>query len=171
MSNQTPVQRPVSWVAVLPQVFAAVFFVAVAYVLLPPASQYISFTLGLGLYLAYSFGSRLLLTRAHTKGRQLAVKGQYEQAIAKFEQSYNFFSKYPWVDRFRALTMMTPAAMEYREMALVNIAYCYVQLRKVEQARKYYQRLLTEYPNNPMAQKSLDYLDKVDQMPRKNKKK
>ena len=54
--------------------------------------------------------------------------------------------------------MLDSSALSYREMALVNIAYSYVQLDEKATALKYYQRALEEFPESKMAQSGIEYV-------------
>ena len=53
---------------------------------------------------------------------------------------------------------MTPSAFSYTEMALVNIAYCYVQLGDISHGKDYYQQTLARFPNNKMALEALNLI-------------
>ena len=110
-----------------------------------------SLMIGAGIFLAYSYGSKALLTQSHRQGLLLTKQGHFLDAIRAHKQSYAFFSKHLWLDRYRSLTLLTPALMSYREMALINVAYCYVQLHEEQQAKSCYERLLAEFPNNEYA--------------------
>lgn len=82
----------------------------------------------------------------------------FTDAIRSHERSYEFFTIHSWLDRYRAITMMTPSAICYREMALVNIAFAYVQLGEEKTACDYYERTLSEFPGSEMATESLAML-------------
>ncbi len=65
----------------------------------------------------------MFIARAHRRGMRLYRSQQYAAAIQSFGESYDFFARHEWIDRFRAITMMSPSAISYREMALCNIAF------------------------------------------------
>lgn len=158
MSMKTPVLRQISWLSVLPQLAAMVLSVGICNVFLSSDGNFASIT-GLLIYLGYSYGSRWILLKSHNYGMMLTNQERYAEAIDKFEASYRFFSKYAWVDRYRSLTMMSSAKHSYREMALINIATCNVQIGNIEQAKLHYARTLQEFPNNSMAQDALDAIE------------
>ncbi len=54
---------------------------------------------------------------------------------------------------------MTPSAMSYREMALCNIAFCYSQIGKGEQALKYYQQAISEFPDCGLAEAAIRMIE------------
>jgi tetratricopeptide (TPR) repeat protein len=121
-----------------------------------------SFALGAGWFLIHSFGVKALLTQSQRRGMYLTRHGYFEQAIPVYKQSYAFFRKHWWIDRYRALTLLTPSAMSYREMALINIAYCYAQLGEGQQAKSTYERVLAEFPNNRMAKSTLNLINSIE---------
>lgn len=127
--------------------------------MLQPADPSHSLVIGAAAYLAYSWGSRAFMAASHRRGMRLWHRGQFEEAIAQFEKSYHHFSRNSWIDRFRSITMLTPAVMSYREMALINIAACYVQLGEIETAKKRYQLALDEFPKSDLARRGLQELE------------
>ncbi len=112
-------------------------------------------------YLAYSIGSRQFIARAHRVGIGLIKQQRFDEAIPKFQESLEFFDRHTWIDRFRSITLMSPSAPSYREMALANIAFCYGQLGDGEQSRLYYQRCLDRFPGSGLATAALRMLDSV----------
>ena len=118
---------------------------------------------GAAAYLVYSIGSRFLIPRAHRRGMRLFRRQQYEQAISAFHESYDFFTRNVWLDRYRAAIMLSPSAMTYREMALCNIAFCYSQIGEGGKAKDYYRRALAEFPNNGLAQAALRLIESAEQ--------
>jgi len=159
VKTKTPVVRQTSWLLAIPQFVILGLLVAISVLIF--RDEYGVFSaaaFGALIYLSYSYGSRFLLLRYHRQGRKLTDQKNYTEAIQAFKLSYNFFSKYSWVDRFRYLTMMTPAHQSFREMALINIAYCYGQLGDKDQTKAYYERALREFPESVMAQSALDFI-------------
>src|SRR5690606_41815487 len=65
--------------------------------------------LGSAVYLLYSVGSRRILARSHRRGMSLVRQGRFAEAIDHFQASYEFFAKYPWLDRHRAVLLLTPS--------------------------------------------------------------
>ncbi|MBC7809998.1 MAG: tetratricopeptide repeat protein [Burkholderiales bacterium] len=162
MHTQTPVVRSISWRLVIPQSVVLGLLILLSVLLFWKQYRFNSVALGALIYLTYSYGSRWLLLKDHRQGMVLTGQRNYEAAIEAFKKSYDFFSKNVWIDRYRSLTMMTPASQSYREMALINIAYCYVQLNNYEQAKAYYQRTLREFPDSSMAQAGLNYVESIN---------
>ncbi|MDU0369229.1 tol-pal system YbgF family protein [Hymenobacter endophyticus] len=106
-----------------------------------------------------SWTLRTTLGRYQQRGMQLIRKDDFLNAIPHFEQSYAYFSEKKWLDKWRYILMLSTSQMEYREMALNNIAFCYSQLGQGESARRYYHQVLAEYPDNGLAQAALKMLD------------
>ena len=155
MSSRIPVVRPISWVATIPQFAAGTFAITIGALFLGVEGA----VLGSGSYLAYSFGSRILFLRSHRAGRALTARELFEEAIPEYEQSLQFFDRYSWIDRYRSIVLMSPSAICYREMAMLNIAFCYGQIGDGKQMRYYYEECLKRFPESGMAQTSLRMLD------------
>ena len=155
MSSRTPIVKQVSWLAVIPQLFALVVAILIASRLFPDNGV----LWGAGAFLLYSFGSRNLITRAHRAGIALVKRQQFEAAIPRFQKSLEFLDRHPWIDRLRAIVLMSPSAMSYREMALANIAFCYSQVGRGQEARHYYERCLERYPASGLASSALRMMD------------
>ena len=49
--------------------------------------------------------------------------------------------------------------MNYREMALCNIAFCYGQIGNGTKAIEFYQKTLVEFPENGIAESALKMLN------------
>lgn len=160
MSARLPVVRPISWLATIPQLVVLALAVGLGYLLLRSAG---GVALGALAYLAYSVGSRSVLLASHRRGMRLLQSGRYDEAVAAFEASYAFFSRNPWIDRLRCLTMLSPAAFSYREMALLNIAFAHSQANRGAEAKASYQRVLREFPDSPLAQAALRLIDSIEQ--------
>jgi hypothetical protein len=87
---------------------------------------------------------------------------KWEAAIPHFESSYAFFSAHQWIDRFRSVILMSPSAASYREMALVNVAFCYSQLGHGTEAKSVYERALREFPGSPVASSALKLIESAE---------
>ncbi len=151
MAGKVPFVRQVGWLSVLPQLVVLVALMAIFWrfrgeeAVLPAALT----------YLALSMGLRYGISRAHRKGVRLMRRGAFKEAIPYFEESYSFFSRYAWVDRWRYITLLSSSAISYREMALCNIAFCYGQSGDGPNCKKYYEKALAEFPDSAIARASL----------------
>lgn len=104
-----------------------------------------------GLHLIVRFG----FSYHHRRGIRFHRKEDFENAISCFERSYRFFTRHRFLDRFRYLFLLSLSAMSYREMALINWAFCLVQVGEREKAIEKYKECLREYPHNRIARASL----------------
>jgi tetratricopeptide (TPR) repeat protein len=158
MSERVPIVRQTSWRAVVIQLIPLAVGVSI-FLLTTTNSVRLSLAFGALAYVVYSNGSKRLIARSHRRGMRRVKSGQYEDAIRDFEESYAFFSKHSWLDRFRSITMLESSAIGYREMALSNIAFCYAQLGDGRQTKAYYERALVEFPNSAIAKFSLKAIE------------
>lgn len=161
MSRRTPVVWQVSWLSAVPQMVAMAAVIAAAWFV--TRSFVPAMWAGVGVCLAYSVASKLLMARAHRRGIRLVKRQKFAEAIPRFEESYEFFGRHPQLDRYRSITMMSSSAASYREMALTNIAFCYVQLGQGAKAKEYYQRALAESPDSSMAIAALKMFEAAEQ--------
>lgn len=161
MSKRIPVARQISSRMFLLEAaeFTAVIFGF--WLLLSPALGSFALVVGAGVCLIWLYSVRLVLAKFQRRGMKLIQQRDFRPAIAKFEQSYAFFSQHEWLDRYRAVILLSQSAMSYRESALVNIAYCYAQLGDGQQAKAYYERALAEYPDSGIAQGALNLINAV----------
>src|SRR5262245_41829268 len=116
MDSRLPVARQISWISVLPQ-FAVMAMLMSAFWLMGTVS-YILF--GAIAYLLLSFSLRHLIAHHQRSGMSLFHQEKFAEAIPHFASSYRFFSRHPWLDRWRSVTLLTSSRISYREMALLN---------------------------------------------------
>ncbi len=161
MTSPPPTIRPISWLAVIPQ-FVALGIAVGAGVLLSPANQTLGMTCGAGAYVLYSFGSRALIAREHRAGITLNNQQRFADAIPHFQRSFEFFDRHDWIDRYRSIVLMNPGAISYREMALANIAFCYIQMGDGVQARLSYEKCLKRFPRSEIALSTLRMMDAAE---------
>jgi tetratricopeptide (TPR) repeat protein len=154
-----PTVRPISWPATIPQLAALVAAMAVGWLATrSPAGAFG----GAAAYLIYSYGSRSLALGAHRRGLCLIRAARFEEAIRAYQESYDFFSRHAWLDRYRSVALMSPSAMSFREIALVNIAFAYSQIGNGEKAKEFYQRALDEFPTSAMASAALTLIESIE---------
>jgi tetratricopeptide (TPR) repeat protein len=104
---------------------------------------------------------RYFVPKSHREGIKLTKKYEFENAIPKFEDSFNFFTKNNYIDKFRFITLLSSSKMSYKEMALCNIAFCYSQIGKGEKAKEYYKKTLVEFPNNGIAKAGIKMITSI----------
>lgn len=153
--SKTPIVRPVSWLNAGITLGILAVFVLVGGALGRANGVFI----GSIVYLALSQTLRRVIPRHHRKAIRHCKHEEFEKAIPEFEKSIVFFRDNEWVDKFRAITMLSAAGMCYREMAMTSIGFCYAQLGDGLNARRNYERCLQDFPNNGMAEAALRMLD------------
>ena len=138
-----------NWYYLIPQVAV---FSAIALVLkeLGVPSYWL---LTLSVYLLLNGYLKIVIPNSHRKGLYYVRKGELEGAIFAFEKSYSFFQKYLWLDKYRAFTLLSLSGFSYREMALMNIIFCYSNLGNEKEAKKVQMRLAKEFPENVYGKK------------------
>ena len=159
MSAETPIVRKTAWSYIAPQLILMFLLTLFFWAAFPPIGVSMAAAYSAVVYLLYSFGSKAFLLRYHREGMRLSKVQQFREAIDKFERSYGFLEEYPWLDKYRFITMLDSSALSYREMALCNIAYSHAQLGQPVEALKYYQRALEEFPESEMAQSGIEFVE------------
>ncbi|MBN1118433.1 MAG: hypothetical protein JXA77_14575 [Bacteroidales bacterium] len=139
----------ISYAAIIPQI-ALLFLFAL---ILQQLGINNSWLLGLSLYLLLSGYMKILVPKSHRKGLFYLRKRELEGAAFAFQKSYVFFSKYSWIDKYRAFVLFSLSEYSYKEMALMNIIYCYEQLGNKSKVNEFHNRLKKEYPENPYSKK------------------
>lgn len=153
--SKTPIVRPVSWLNAGITIGILAAFVFVGFALAGNSGV----VLGAILYLALSQILRRAIPRHHLKAIQHCKRQEFDQAIPEFQRSVAFFRDHEWIDRCRAVTMLSAAGMWYREMALVSLGFCYAQIGDGRNARQSYEQCLLEFPDNEMAKSALRLMD------------
>ncbi|MDX2139967.1 MAG: hypothetical protein SF123_17910, partial [Chloroflexota bacterium] len=93
------------------QIVVVSALVAVLYLVVPTdSSPYLPLLIGAGAYLVWSRLATLTLLRPHRTGVQMLRAGAYAPAIQQFEASLRLFSRFPWLDTYRWLTLLSPSA-------------------------------------------------------------
>lgn len=148
-----------NWKRTIPGTLVLVTLFGVLFLALPVSQKDLSVSLGVGLYFLYSILSRRIISRLHRKGMKLLLKDKYHESIDWFRKSIEFFEKYPWLDKYRSVLMLSSSVWTYREMAMMNIAYAYSQMGEGKLAAESYKKILEEYPENKVARSSLRLME------------
>jgi tetratricopeptide (TPR) repeat protein len=156
VSSRIPILKQISIVSIAIQVLLFVILGAVFYQIDNRYYFIYAIVVFYILFLLLRFG----IPRAHIKGVSLYKKGKYEEAIPYFEKSYEFFDKNKWIDKFRFVTMLSSSNISYREMALLNKAFCLAQTGKKKDAITAYKNVLVLFPDSKMAVSALSMLEK-----------
>ena len=138
--------RQVSWPFALVNLTVLAAFIALAWVTTKRSLPAVLW--GSASFIVWSQLTRSYVLRFHTAGiRELRAR-RFAEALASFQQSLDYLSSHRWLDRYRAVTFLSSSAIPYREMAMANIGYCLIQLDRMPEARRAYERLKAEYPDS-----------------------
>lgn len=155
MSANVPIVRQVSWSAVLIIILIWIIFLVVFGFFIPKHGIFI----GAVLFALLSIVLQQTIPISHKKGMKAIKQKDFKTATEHFKQSVDFFTKYKWLDKYRAITLLSASKMCYREMALCNIAFCYSQTMEAEKAKALYEQILKEYPDNGLAYYGLNSIN------------
>jgi tetratricopeptide (TPR) repeat protein len=159
MAGKTPIIRRIEWLYTFPHLLLMAGLILLLWRIQFLYRFNLAVVYGALAYLTYSFGSKAILLKHHRSGIRLTKGHLFLEAISQFESSYTFLSKYSWIDKFRFIAMLDSSAISYREMALNNIAYSYIQLGDKAKAKEYYHRAVEEFPESEMAKSGLEHLE------------
>lgn len=155
MKTGTPIIRQASWIVALPSL------------LILSAASALGFYVGgnngivvaVSCYLGYSIASRTLVAREHRSGIQLVRRKRFADAIPHFERSFAFFDRHRWLDSGRGIFLLSSSRASYREMALLNAAFCFSQTGASDRAVLTYQRCLQLFPGSGIAEAALRMIE------------
>ena len=154
--SKTPIIRQVAWTAAIGQIVAMILVTTIAASFAGPDYCDIVVFASLGLFVAYALLSRELIAREHRRAIRLVKARQFHEAIEHFERSYDFFTRHALLDKFRSIVLLSASSASYREMALVNIAFCYSQSGNGDKAKQYYRKALEPFPDSGLAQTGIN---------------
>lgn len=158
MTNNPPIVRQISWLGAVPQFLALALAVFIASRVSPQNGM----IWGAAVYLVYSFGSRSIISRDHKAGIALVKDGRFKEAVPRFQKSLTFFDKFPWIDKGRSIFLMSASAVSFREMAMINIAFCYSQTGQGTLAKAKYEECLERFPDCGAAIAALRMMDSLE---------
>jgi len=127
-------------------IIVGVFIAAATYLAVP--KQILAGTLA---YLVLAALIRLLLTSHQRRGMHYAREGRLELAVPEFQKSYEFFHRHAWLDEMRYIFLLSTSRVSYREMGLLNLAYCDLWADRGEDAVRTYLRTIEEFPDSGLA--------------------
>jgi tetratricopeptide (TPR) repeat protein len=155
MSSTLPFVKQIAWLSLIPQIVLIGALIYLGYIseVGDPVND------GLVVFFILFFVLRYGIPRSHTKGIKLIKRKEYNEAIEYFKMSYDFFNKKHWIDRYRFIILLSSSRISYKEMALLNTAFCYGQLGHGKPSREFYEKTLTEFPDSEIAKTALNMLN------------
>ena len=151
--------KNVDWVRLIPQVAAIVLAAGLFYVLHVFTEWPSNLIAGWLLVVVYQYLVRFTVTAQHTRGVQLMKLQNFKAAANAFQRSLEFFEKYPDLDQWRSIILLSTAKYGYKEMALTNLGFVYGRLNEPKKSEQYYRKALELNPNNVNAKTGLNLLN------------
>ena len=158
MTSKVPTIKQIAWISLFPQLGLMALLMAAYYYF--EVEEFILF--GAGTYLVISYLLRTQIPKQHREGMSLVKIQDFTTAIPRFEKSFDYFTKHEWIDKYRYLILLSSSKASYREMALINIAFCYSQIGDGDAAKKYYNKTLDLFPDSMMASTALKMIESVE---------
>ena len=160
--SKTPIVRPVSfWGSVVTLAVLAVFATLGWLVF----RDIVGVAVGCFVYILVSQSLRFFICKHHRRGIVHCKRQEFRAAIDEFQASYDYFCRNPWIDRYRCLALLSSAAMQYREMALVSLGFCYSQIGQGEESKRAYEQCLELFPDSGMAIAALNMMQAASSLP------
>jgi hypothetical protein len=155
MSSSVPVIRQIAWLSLVPQI-------AILFTLF-----WVFRSMGIGSPIFWGTAANLMIYFSlqfgipvnQRRGVFLMKRERFAEAVPHFLKSYEFFSRHKWLDSLRAITMFSSSRISYREMALLNLAFCLVQSGERQRAIQEYKRVLVEFPGSKIAEAALRFME------------
>ncbi len=161
MASNQPIIKQIAWLSILPQLIVMITI----FVICKLSGTSDPIFSGAILYLIILITLRIVVPRNHRRGISLFKKKEFAAAKDEFIKSYEFFRKNSWIDKYRYLTLLSSSRISYREMALLNTAYCYGQIGEGHKSKEYYEKTLSEFPGSEIAIASLNMIKAAQKVP------
>jgi len=151
MASKQPFVKQIAWISLIPQLGVGAVLCGVMFAIGAP----VPIVTGVVAYLLLWMGIQLTVLAQPRRAIRLLKRKDFVAAIPELEEIYAFFTRHLWIDKYRYLTLLVSSRMSYREMALINLAYCHAQNGNGAKSKEYYQRALDEFPDSEIAQSAL----------------
>ncbi|MEY4566074.1 MAG: hypothetical protein RLY14_1044 [Planctomycetota bacterium] len=152
--SRVPIVRPIVWRNALVNLAVLALFCIAGFFL----NRQWGVAAGALLYVFTSLMLRKKLAKHHQQAIRHCANRQWGSAVEEYQQSLQFFASYPWVDRYRAVTMLS-SGLSYREMGLLGMGFCYGQLGKGNESFSSYRQCLDEFPDSQIAATALRLME------------
>lgn len=134
----------------LGKILFLVTLVKLALVIIVPKQGIETVVVACGVYLIWSMVGRLLLGASMRTGLKQMMYRKHRDAIESLKDSADFFQRNKWIDDLRWIFLLSSAKSGYREMSLVNLTYCHLQLLEHDEAKAYLATAKAEYPESEL---------------------
>lgn len=143
MSSKFPVVRQINWLAFVLHMFVIVL------------STWWFGVFGIVIYLVLFLLMRQMIAGKFRKGMRLLKNENFDNAIICFQDSYVFFNKHMLLNKYIGI-IISVSKITYKEMSLLNIAYCHIMKKDGAKAKETYEQTLYEFPNSTIAKNALN---------------
>ena len=111
-------------------------------------------------YFTLAWTLRGIFQRHHRKGMNLLRRKQFSEAAVSFQNSFHFYEKYPWIDKYRFITMFSSNAIPFQQMALNNLGICCLHLGRDREALEAFEKLAELNGDIPNLHRAIEELQK-----------
>lgn len=152
------VKQETNWLALIPKLSV----IGILCLCFFPLDKQNFFIIGFVVYLILTFLARqLFFPNSLHEGIKLIREAKFDQAIPFIQKTIAYYIKYPWIDKYRFLLLISSAKSTITESSICNLAYCYLQVGDIKKAKEIYQNVLMHYPENINAKSMLRTIDLV----------
>ncbi|MEG0753026.1 MAG: hypothetical protein RR461_04280 [Angelakisella sp.] len=159
-THSTSAYKRTSTTAIVVNVGIVILLCSLFLIYVEPANRALLY--GLVTYFVLSTILKLCLLSHQRTGMKLVQMKHFAPAQKEFEQSYQFFVRYPEFDKYRSVFMLDISAVSYTEMSLNNIAFCQCRLGDYNGARSSYEKLAKLSPQGELAKMGFEYLAELE---------
>lgn len=134
-----------------------------------PVDKQNFFFIGLFIYFLLTILARwLFFPNVLYEGIKLIREAKFQEAIPVVQQTVDYYSKKPWIDKYRFWLLISSAKRSITESSSCNLAYCYLQIGQVKRAKEIYENVLHEYPENINARSMLNTINLISKSAESN---
>jgi hypothetical protein len=153
MSSKVPfVQQEIVWLAIVPRLL----FIGILCMVYYQWDKRNFVVFGFITYLIVWYGLRAIAFPGDVhKSIRLIREEKFREAIPHIERSIDFYTKHPWIDKYRFLLMVSSSKRGIRESSICNLGFCLLQIGQVKDAKELYEDVLRQYPENTVARSQL----------------
>ncbi len=159
MASKVPfVKQEIDWLALIPKLFVIGILCLCFY----PLDKQNFFLIAFVVYFILTILARkLFFPNSLHEGIKLIREAKFDQAIPVVEKTIDYYTKHSWIDKYRFLLLISSAKRTIRESSICNLAYCYLQVGDIKNAKEIYQDVLIQYPENINAKSMLRTINLV----------
>jgi len=152
------VKQETNWFALFPKLLV----VGILCVCFYPIDKQNFFFIAFFVYLLLTLLARwLFFPNVLYEGIKLIREAKFQEAIPVVQQTIDYYSKKPWIDKYRFWLLISSAKRTITESSTCNLAYCYLQIGQVKRAKEIYEDVLRQYPENVNAKSMLNTINLV----------